>query len=72
MHINDKSEKSDNTDADYKNQNNNKNKIRVCKEEKIVIINYEKSIFYDSYNIMMVKIIIIISKKKVKIQEFKL
>ena len=47
MHTNDKkeeSEKSDNTDADYKNENNNKNNIRVCKEEKKVIINYEKSI----------------------------
>ena len=47
MYINeksDKSEKSDNTDADYKNQNNNKNNNRVCKEEEIVIINYEKSV----------------------------
>ena len=47
MHTNDKiekSEESDNTDADYKNQNNNKNNIRFCKEEKIVIINYEKSV----------------------------
>ena len=44
MHINDKSEESDNTNSDYKNQNNNKNNIRVCKEEEIVIINYEKSV----------------------------
>ena len=46
MHTNDKIEKSDNTDADYKNQNNNKNNIRVCKEEEIVIINCEKSVLW--------------------------